>query len=351
MKQILAFLVITSLAFVSAFAQPKLDVRTLPTPSKNISRTIVTTPNVSPGASGAGVVWDFRNLMGTGQEKQQYLSRSELPDSIRAQYPLAQVGVLADTTLTLFRAVGRYFQILGITTPRTQMTVVVDPYDTRPTEIVYTGQLLDAYKATLRVNATPQLVGSRLGQHSVRYDGFGTLILPKNQYQEVARLTILGNTTDSFTISGANVVIKATTRRTTFQRVTDDTILLDIAETLTSITRNGQPVGSPITTTAVTHVGFEQTTSVGNSESEHTALALPNPSNGKDLTISGIYGEEVLHADVYSIAGSRVDHVRWQIKSTQSIAVSLPAVSSGRYLAVIETISGAIKIIPFVVVP
>lgn len=350
MNQTLTCLVVAFLAFVGAIAQPTMDVRTVPTPTKNIARTIVTTPNVSPGSSGVGVVWDFRNLAGIVEQKQQYLSESELPDSVLELYPQVEVGVRVDTTLTLYRTVGNYFQMLGIVTPRTQMTVVVDPYDTRPTEIVYSGQLLDAYRATLRVNAPTPVLGNRVGQHNVRYDGFGTLILPKQQYQDVGRLTILGSTTDSFLIGGSRVVIIATTRRTTFQRVTGDTILLDIEETQTSITRNGQPVGNPITTSVVTYAGFNGATSVNDAEPAPLVLALPNPSNGKELTIAGLVGD-VRNAAVYTLSGSIVDHVSWQLKNASSISLSLPSVSSGKYVVVIETIVGTLKIVPFVVVP
>lgn len=330
-----------------AMGQQKLDVRSLPTPSKTFVRTTVDPSGVLPGPGGIGVVWDFRGLPMGSEQRQFILSKSELPRSVQDSFPLTQVGVRTDTTLALYATVGRYFRLLGYVTPATQMTVITDPYDTRPTEIVYSGRLLDAYKAVIRTVGTGSLVAKRTGQHSITYDGFGTLLLPQATYRDVARLTTTGSTTDSTIVGPNTVVVRRVISRTTYQEFSNDTVRMEIEEVVTTTTRNGQPIGQPSTSKTVVYYGLNSSTDV-EEEVKGTLLVAPNPSNGSTLRITGLeYNVQFLQ--VFDVSGTRVASVGWTRRGEAELAVTLPGLTNGVYVVVAECSNGRVRVMPFTV--
>lgn len=337
---------ISILLSVSATAQQPLDARSLPTPSKRFSRTIADPTGVVPGPGGVGRTWDFRNLRPGPEQIQTYLAFGELPQSVRDSFPTAQVGINIDTTLSLYATVGKYFRLIGVVTPNTQLTVTTDPYDTRPTEIVYSGRLIDAHKAIIRVGGGSGPTINRFGQTAVEYDGFGTLILPKATYSNVARITTTGSTTDTLVIGAATTVVRRATRRTTYQVFNSDTSLLEIEESTTTTTRNGQQVGQPVTRRSVIHFGWESTTSVEEDRSRSIVVS-PNPSNGSVVNLNGFDGE-VASIGVFDITGSRIDGASWS-RNSSGVRISLPNLGTGSYVITLERGDGSVRVMPITV--
>lgn len=345
MNRILTLAVVFLCLAVSARAQQRLDIRSLPTPSKTIVHTHVSGLRVLPGLAGIGINWDFSNLPSGIVSQHRYLSLAELPSSVRDSFPLAQVAVRIDTVTTLYATVGNYFRLLGYVTPNTQLTVTTDPYDTRPTEIVHTGRLLDSYKGVIRVGGVNGQIVRRSGVHSLEYDGFGTLVLPRESYSDVARISRIGSTLDSLVTPTVTIVVRTNTRRTTYQKFNSDTILLEIVETTTSTTRNGQPVGTPLTIHGITYVGDNSVTDVH--EATLTPLSLyPNPTNGNTLTVVGI-GGLIESISAFDPAGSAVSGLVLMPKSEVEASILLPQLSVGQYVLVCTLTDGSVRILTF----
>lgn len=338
---------ISILLSVSALAQQPLDERSLPKPSKSFSRTIADPTGVLPGPGGVGLTWDFRNLRPRNEQIQSYLSFLELPPAVRDSFPTAQVGIRVDTTLSLYATVGKYFRLIGVVTPNTQLTVTTDPYDTRPTEIVYSGRLIDAHKALIRVGGGSGPTINRFGQTAVEYDGFGTLILPKATYSNVARITTTGSTTDTLVIGAVTTVVRRSVRRTTYQVFTSDTVLLEIEESTTITTRNGQQVGQPITQRSVIHYGWETTSSVDEDWSKDLVVS-PNPSNGSVVNVTGIE-DEVASIQIFDITGSRITASSWSRSGQSDLRISLPNLGTGSYVITLERVDGSVRVVPITV--
>lgn len=345
---VISLVLILALGYFSPLmGQQKLDVRSIPTPSKSFVRTTIDPTGVTPGPSGFGVVWDFEALPPGTEQRQFFLSKSELPKSVQDSFPLTQVGIQTDSILVLYATVGRYLRLLGYVTPSTQMTVVTDPYDTRPTEIVFSGRLLDAYKAIIRVGGTGGQTARRTGQHSITYDGFGTLILPQATYRDVARLTTKGSTTDSITIGANTIVTRRVVTRTTYQEYSNDTVRLEIEEVTTTVTRNGQPIGQPTTLKSVVYFGRNTTTSV-EEDAVGSPSIVPNPSNGSALVIKGCE-QELRSLYVFDVSGTRVANVGWTRRGDAELSVTLPGLANGAYVVLVELANGSIRVMPFTV--
>ncbi len=293
------------------------------------------------------MTWDFSKLPNGVQQIQSYLAANQIPRAVRDSFPGTQVAISTDTTLALYAIVGRYFRLLGVVTPKTQMSVVTDPYDTRPTEIVYTGRLIDAYRAVIRVTGPGGGIVRRTGTHAISYDGFGTLILPARQYTDVARLTTTGATTDSLVVNAVTTVTRMATRRTTYQVFSSDTVLLEIVEVQTTVTRNGQQIGQPTTATTVIHYGNANPNSV-DEEATRFATVVPNPSNGSALRIQA-FSKDLQSLHVFDVAGLRVEGITWERRGDNDLAVTLPGLSSGAYVVVLESAGGSTRVLPFTV--
>mgnify|MGYP000138427797 CR=1 FL=1 len=338
----------TVLATASATSQQALDVRSIPAPRKQLERTIVDPTGVVPGPAGVGVIWDFRSLSPGVAQLQEYLSIDDLPQAVRDSFPTTQVAIQTDTTTSLYTTVGRYFRLIGTITPNTQLTVTTDPYDTRPTEIVYSGRLIDAHKAIIRVRGGSGPVIRRNGQHSVVYDGYGTLQLPTATYANVARLTAIGTTTDSLAVNAVTTVTRRTFRRTTYQMFDSDIVLMEIQEVITNVTRNGQPVGQQTTTRSVVHYGRNVTTDV-QEEPESKLVTSPNPTSGSQLMISGLLGD-IRSLQIFTMAGNAINGATWTLRSDEEVAITLPDLSSGTYVLTVEMSNGTVRVLPFTVV-
>lgn len=320
-----------------ALAQPTLDVRTLPRPSKSIIRTQADTTGVRPGSAGSGAVWNFSNLVPRAQYTQRYVNRNELPIAVRDSFPAAQIGVISDTTTNLFSRVGNSFRLVGTVTPSAQLTVAPDPYDTRPTEIVYDGTSTDTYRATIRV-ATGQTL-RRSGTDTLTYDAHGTLILPSGTFTNVARLFRRTLTLDTAIVGPQTIVIRRSTRTWTYQQDTSDIELLEISEATQQVIRNGTPIGTPLTIKTVNFTGPGGSSSVD--DDAVLRLAYPNPLQGAVLHIDDV-NMEVADITVTNMAGASVAVDAWEHLG-EAIRITMPALASGGYTIVMRSPSGELR--------
>lgn len=318
-------------------AQPTLDERTLPRPTKTLTRLVADTTGVRPGQAGPSVTWNYAFLQQRTQYTQRILRRSDLAPDVIDSFPNVQIAVVNDTTLNLFARVGTTFRLLGTVTPAARLTVSPDPYDTRPTEIVYDGTSVDTYRGTIRVQ-TGQIL-RRGGTDTLTYDGYGTLVLPSRTYTNVARLYRRTLTLDTLNQGPQTIIIRRSTQTWTYQQDTSDVELLEITQSTQQVTRNGQPVGTPFTTKTVSFIGDGSTSAA---DEDHThRIAFPNPLQGATLYIDDV-DVDVARIRLVDLHGAEHDVRAWQ-RTDDRLLVTIPNMANGVYTIMLISPSGVTR--------
>lgn len=317
-------------------AQPTLDQRTLPRPTKTLTRSFADTTGVRPGQAGSNAIWNFSFLQQRSQYTQRILSRADLAADVIDSFPQVQIAVVNDTTTNLFARVGQTFRLLGTISPTARLTVSPDPYDTRPTEIVFDGTSTDTYRGTIRVQTGQAL--RRGGTDSLTYDGHGTLFLPTRTYTGVARLYRRTLTLDTLNQGPQTIIIRRSTQTWTYQQDTSDVELLEITQSTQQVTRNGQPVGTPITTKTVSYLP-EGPNSVDPDHTQRTAF--PNPLQGAVLSIDDV-DIDVARVQLIDMHGAELEVSAWQ-RANDRLLVTIPAVANGVYSVVLTSPTGVVR--------
>lgn len=328
-----------------ASAQPRLDVRSLPAPSKQFVMGVADTVGVKVGPAGANVVWDFTQLRRTGvgvdSLTTEYLSPLATPPEAAALFPTAEVAVRTGERIEFFRTEGTMFRMLGTWTPTTSITSgTANPYDTRPVEITFGGQHVDQYQATLNSQTAPQ-VQQRAGTHTIVYDGFGRLLLPNGEVGNVARTKTTTRTTDTsrYTSPTQREVIRATDIESyTWLQPISNVPWVIVNFTTVRVTTNGRPVS----TRSTREVLFRDTiNSIPSSVDEASSLdrVYPNPTHaGDEVIVEGIEAD-VFSADAVDIHGVATSVSPVRIAS-EKVRVALHRLPAGSYVLVLRTPRG-----------
>lgn len=339
-RWIVVLLFFASLVGQDADAQPLLDSRTLPAPTKTILLFNCDTTGVRPGPGGVDMLWLFNNLKVRPQVPPdgsiRYIPIQEFPPELRDSFPQAQVGIVDGIITTAFATEGSTFRMLGSTSPQSNLTVAsADPYDTRPSELTFNEPFVDSWRALVWPKSggpTPK----RIGIDTVVYDGFGTLVLPKQgPFTDVARLTRRSTTYDTV-LQGPSLFITTTqTTTSTWLPSTSNEVLLEIVSSRTTTTRNGIPVGQPILGRSVRAQQWD--TSAPNSvdvEYQHSSI-FPNPVFNNVLFINDLPFEP-LTLSLVDVSGQRISLPETTLVGLNSWRIAIPETSSGVYSLVIE---------------
>ncbi len=326
-----ALLVLLTLLPTMAWAQPRLDTRSVPSPPKSFVQTRFDATGLVFGTPGREQVWDFRSLPPGQLQNRRYLSPSEFPPSVRDSFPSAQFGIQVDTVLSVYAVQGRYLRLLGTVGSNTQLTVGPDPYDTRPTEIVFSGTIIDAHSGAIRVGTA---TGRRFGQTSTTYDGYGSLQTPVGRYDSVARLSTIGNTFDTLQTGSDIIVVRRSFRSVVYQSIVSDTQLLVFDDITTSITRNGSPVGLPNRTVSGAYHGSNPATSVDSDALFPNVTVAPCPLRGSVCSVAGLPFTP-LSVRLFSMAGPEVHDVQWTPDADGRVSISMPYITPGAYILLI----------------
>lgn len=328
---------------VAVSAQPRLDVRSLPAPSKQFVLGLADTVGVKVGAAGPNVIWDFSQLkrqgVGVDSITVEYLSPLATPPEAAALFPTAQVAVRTGVRFEFFRTEGTMFRMLGAWTPTSSLTSgTANPYDTRPVEITFGGQHVDQYKAVLNSQTDPQ-VQQRAGTHTFVYDGFGRLVLPIGEVTNVARTITITRSTDTarYTSPTPRVVVTTTDIQSyRWSQAVDNVPWVTINFTTIRVTTNGQPVS----TVSSREVRFRDTTMIPSGVESAATLnrVYPNPTHaGDEVSVAGIEAD-VLSAEAVDIHGvaTGVTVVR---TGSERVRVTLNGLAAGSYVLVLRTAS------------
>ena len=348
MYRVLQLIALVVVASASAVAQLPLSERSLPSEPLRYIQSVTQSDLVAFDSGGRNRVWNYSSLQEGRERLVTHLTPAALSPSVIAQFPLTQVAVQSDTVLTLYARVGQFFRQLGTITPSTQTAVVIDPYDTRPTEIVYSGRIIDAHRADLRVTTTPPYTGSRRGQSTTSYDAAGTLILPSFVFTNVARLSTMMITVDTLRGGSQTLIVRTETRRMTFQEVNSPIILLDHSNVIRTVSRGGSPVGQPDTVVTTAFLARDPVTSVGDAQSQAHPSVTPSPATSNYLRVHGLQTTPISIVLV-SINGMQTPVTDWTGASAETINVSLPSVANGVYTLRMQMIHGNVVTVPLVI--
>lgn len=347
LHRIRILIAVALLAATSAFAQLPLTDGSLPSGSMQYTQIVVSTP-IPFDSGGRNRVWVYNDL-GIGRERTvSHLEPASLQPSVLAQFPLTQVAVQQDSVLTLYARVGQFFRQLGTVTPNTQTAVVVDPYDTRPTEIVYSGRIIDAHRADIRITTTPPYTGTRRGQSTTSYDAAGTLFIPGYQFNNVARLNTMMVTVDTLRNGTQTLVVRTETRRLTFQQVDSPILLLDHSLVIRTVLRGGVVVAPPDTVRTTAYFG-RLTTSVDEVHAGPLPTLSPNPITSDHVVVNGV-GFAPQSIDLVGIEGGVHTVDTWSIAGALSLRAWIPPVANGAYSLRLHRSDGSVVAIPIIVV-
>lgn len=327
---------------LTAVAQPVLSTATIPTVGLTYTKIGYDTTNINPGAGGADVIWDFSQLtMRTDTVRVRVIAPTAFTPTQKTTYPSAQYAVIEDSVFSPFSSVTGFVRQLGVETPKQKMVVSsANTLDTRPTDLTFNQQHNDAYGAITTATGigTPL---NRGGSVTVRYDGFGTLILRGDTLRNVGRLYSVHTAADTLKAGNTTTVFRTVTQSVTWYQATSAEPVLSIGNSSRVVLVNGEITEGPVNTPYAW--GRRTKPTIPTSVDEDIAVLgviAPNPvSSGSviDLPIEYRDGSAVLLVD----AMGRMTDVTSSAQrgAAMHVALRLPNVATGTYSIVV--VSGA----------
>jgi len=183
------------LTSVSLLAQPVLTATGInPVIGDQFSNKTV--GYVSPGSAGAAQTWNLSTMTGTTTTTSTMVTVGSTPNG--SSFPNAnESGKSSSGTYSYIKTSTGAFQLYGEVAPSGTTSVVFsysNPEDLLHFPFNYTNSYTDTW-ASVFTNAGSTYY--RKGTDSVKYDGYGTLILPSGSYSNVSRVHFVQNYQDS----------------------------------------------------------------------------------------------------------------------------------------------------------
>lgn len=315
-------------------AQPNLRQSTLPAPTLSYTMIVCDTTNVAPGPAGIGQVWNFNSLAQRNKDTTitTYAEKSALSPQLQEKFPRAEVVVIDDSTTSAFRITDDQWRWEGTATPSATMVAGSDPYDVRPSEVVFNDPKSDRYDGTLESTVLPPGQYPRLGRHTFIYDGFGQLILPDFVYDNVARTTQVDTTSTEFSIGPQRVFLSIVSHVTMWQSINENVPLMLIEEVTGQVVNvDGIPVGPAFFNKTVRYRGRNAVTSV-EEEVEHALSVTPSPSTTDRVSINGLNVDPSMITLINAIGEVVTCPVS---TSDEGVSIDVRTLAPGRYTVLI----------------
>ncbi len=309
-----------SLAFVSqsVFAQPVLKSAEInPSIGDAFAIKVYNGPaTVSPGASGAGVTWDFTSVL-----------TSSTPDTGRAVNCLTTTPTCADFPGSNLVIVGPTVSAHGknyVATSATKLQQVgayvsadtflkmSDPADQLRFDMNYNDSYTDAFAGTLKYGSLAP-VAHHNGTVNVKYDAYGTLILPGRTDNNVIRIKSVQTFIDSTYIFGTSYIKEFTLTSYDWYKPNTHSPIL----TIQSMVEIGGPSSESFVAWAVGPVSVVDDVAAGIGE----VSVFPNPAAGAFTLSFSLKSQEQVRASVVDLLGREVAVVgegRFSGKNTMS---------------------------------
>jgi hypothetical protein len=147
----------------------------------------------SPGASGAGVTWDFSGLVSAGTSTQNYLDPASTPYA--SSFSGSTVAISDPIGYGYYKSTTSAFQNMGgANTAGTSIPAFTDLEDLMRFPFTYGDSYTDSYFGAFTTSGFPTV---RSGSTTVTADAYGTLILPSGTYANVLRIHLVQDYQDS----------------------------------------------------------------------------------------------------------------------------------------------------------
>lgn len=292
------------------------------------------TTGVRTGSPGTAQIWNYASLVRRGSDTSLtiYTDKTFLKSPVREKFPNAEVVVVDDTTTSIYRTVNNTWRLEGWITPTTEMLVGVDPYDVRPSEIVFNDPKFDIFNGTIQSPFPTPGTKNITGSHAYVYDGFGQLVLPDFTYNNVARTTQRDTMSTEIAIGPQKGYVKSISRKTSWQEVSSNIPLFIIDEsTIQVFNASNVSLFGPFTFKTVRYRRYGQTTGV-NDDPSQSLLVAPCPASGDHVTVMGLavdpssiivinaIGEQIACPTSQTDAGIKID-VRELAKGSYTVLV------------------------------
>lgn len=190
----LTFLVLVFLSH-SILAQPVLSTAITPSIGQTESYFIHDTTGIMPGPSGANQTWNF-NLNAGLPESFTYISSAGTP--YVSSFPNAGTAAFFSGFYIYFETLPGYFDYYGFSDGTNQM-IYSDPETYLVGPFSYQNLSQDICSATFSYSGG--VTGTRTGTTDKYYDAYGTLIINGITHNNVARIFMEQNFTDSSNIA------------------------------------------------------------------------------------------------------------------------------------------------------
>lgn len=285
----LLLICITCVATITAIAQPDLGVKTLPTGFKSYWMRVCDTTGVGRGSAGTEMVWSYTNLVLRGNDSTTTLvtDRSALTPELQQRFPNAEFIVIDDTTTYFYQILPSGLRLDGRVTPGSSLVASPDPYDVRPSEVVFNDPKFDTYNGAFESSTLPPGPKPVTGSHSFTYDGFGRLLLPDFTYNNVARITQRDTSTTAFTIGPQRAFLRITSHTTTWQQLNTSIPLLQVEESVFAVVDStGRPIRPGSLQKRVRYLDRDSPTSVVDDSEDMVAVA-PTPTSADHVSVLG----------------------------------------------------------------
>jgi hypothetical protein len=327
-KSLQLFFGIATLASASLLAQPTLTSAGL-TPVINDVITNKTVAYVSPGTAGANQTWNLSAMTGTATATSTVVTVASTPYA--ATFASSSVCIKGSSgSYTYLKNSSAAEQLSGIVVPSGTATITFNysnVEDLLHFPFNYTNLYTDTW-ATTFVNAGYTYY--RKGTDSVKYDGYGTLILPSGTYNNVSRVHFVQNYQDSTFFTGIGPYIITYRNDEYFWYLNGNHGAIANVFTLTNSATAPTQSGSYMTTIAV---GVEEENAIISS-----CKLFPNPAiNNVNISVNLTESQKV-EIKLFNTLGTQVNSIFSSegVLGTNDFKLDVSTLPEGVYFAQIH---------------
>ena len=254
-------------AALGAFPQgPTLtSSNSAPQPGDSFTRYNADTTGVVPGDPGTGKIWDFSSLvLQTSYLTYNYVDPSTTPYG--ALFPDATVSYSNDPIYGYYKVTSSEYEIIGLSSSLNSW-FYSNPEIMFSYPFSYGSNLVDSLYATSFYMGINHY---RIGTRTTVADGYGTLILPSGRYNNLLRVKVIQNYSDS---SSTNVVHVYGVTYSWYDGVNKTPAL--------TISTFSNTVGGSTTSIKMVNVSSAVDGVADNKNIQESIVLYPNPANNK----------------------------------------------------------------------
>lgn len=338
LKSLLMPVCITAIS-ATAFGQSTLTGATFnPVIGDAFAIKVCNTTGVAPGASGAGITWNFSSLVPSSADTGRAISCFSLPSSAPpcTNYPGTTIVIkgpsIAKSTTAYLVANATKLSQNGYFIHADTSLKLTNPADQLRYPFTYGTTFLDTCEGTFRAGPTTAYEAHHIGYINVNCDGHGTLNLPGSvTHTGVLRVHTTQNFTDSLNLFGTPLLKSYVISSYDWYKPNYHTALL----TIQKITE----VGNTVPDYEFIAYAVAPVTAVSDVDNKIDELQLyPNPASDL-LNISyTTKGSEKVTVGLYDLMGREVAEIATkQGKGQQQIQFNTASYPEGVYIVRLQT--------------